>query len=152
MKINKYVKSFFLRATVFGGFGPIILGIVYFVISCFEDLTLSANEVFLGIISTYILAFLHAGASVFNQIEEWPLAKSLLFHFLSLYVAYSVCYLVNSWIEFNIIAFICFTLVFVLVYFAVWLTVVICVKLATKKINQNINESQIFQKEEKEEV
>ena len=93
---------------------------------------------FTAIISTYLLAFVHAGASVFNQIESWPIAKSLLFHFGSLYLAYTICYLINSWIAFDVKVLIIYTLVFLIVYFAIWLTVFISVKLVSKKINEKL--------------
>ena len=30
---KKYVKEFFLRGMMFGGFGPLVAGIIYFVVS-----------------------------------------------------------------------------------------------------------------------
>ena len=84
---------------LFGGFGPIIAGIVFLAVDCsLEGFSLSGREVLTAIVSTYILAFVQAGASVFNQIEEWPLMKSLGFHFLSIYLVYSLAYIINSWI------------------------------------------------------
>ncbi len=52
------------------------MGIVLWIIQLagVED-RLSGEEVLLGVISTYVLAFVQAGASVFNQIESWPIAK-----------------------------------------------------------------------------
>ena len=38
-----------------------------------DDFSLGGSEVFLGIVSIYLLAFVHAGASVFNQIEHYHL-------------------------------------------------------------------------------
>lgn len=134
-----YLKAFLLRGIMFGGFGPIILGIVYVILSLsLEDFSLSGGEVFVGILSTYLLAFIHAGASIFNQIEEWPIAKSLFFHFASLYLAYSLCYTVNSWIPFEPVVLLIFTIVFTLVYLVVWLTVVISIKAVRKKLNAKL--------------
>ena len=77
--MNKYVKEYMHRGLIFGGFGPIILGIIYFILSKTVDgFMLSGLEVMTGIISTYLLAFVHAGASIFNQIEHWGISKSLL--------------------------------------------------------------------------
>lgn len=138
--MNKYVKAFFHRGLIFGGFGPIVTAIVYFVISLFiEDLSLSATEVLTATVSTYVLAFIHAGASVFNQIDDWPTAKSLLFHLASLYVAYSLCYIANSWIPFEPMVLLIFTLIFMAVYFVVWIIVVLSIKAFTKKINAKLN-------------
>ena len=134
--MNKCVINFLHRGLIFGGFGPLVMGVVYLIISlCVEDFSLGGSEVFIAILSTYLLAFVHAGASVFNQIEEWPIAKSLFFHFGSLYLAYSLCYIVNAWIPFNIFALIIFTLIFVLAYFIIWGVVYICVKKTGKRLN-----------------
>lgn len=138
--MNKYVKQFLMRGLIFGGFGPIILGIVYFCISTFyHETTFGGTEILLGIISVYILAFVHAGASVFNQIEEWGLNKSIACHFGTLYLAYSLCYLINTWIPFDLKVFGIFTAIFVGVYFVIWTIVYLCVRRASKKINAKLN-------------
>lgn len=137
--MNKYVKEFLLRGMAFGGFGPIIASIVYFIISlCTENFTLNGREVLIGIVSTYILAFVHAGASVFNQIENWPIAKSLLIHLATLYVSYIGCYLVNSWIPFDWKVILIFTAIFVVTYLIIWLIVYLVVKNTSKKFNENL--------------
>lgn len=137
--MSKCVKEFFHRGLIFGGFGPIILGIIYLIISkTVESFSLSAEEVLLGIISIYILAFIQAGASVFNQIEEWPIPKSLLFHFLTIYLAYALCYILNSWIPFVPEVLLIFTAIFVVGYFVIWIIVYMCVKAASKKMNKKL--------------
>ena len=137
--MNIYLKRFLQRGIAFGGFGPIIAGIVFFILSLtLENFSLGGGEVCLAIVSTYILAFVQAGASVFNQIEEWPLPKSLLCHFASLYIAYVGCYLINSWIPFDIRVVLIFTAIFVAVYFVIWLTVYFSVKATSKRLNQKI--------------
>lgn len=137
--MNKYVKEFFLRGLMFGGFGPIILAIIYFIVSKMHPETvLNGTEILLGVISVYLLAFIHAGASVFNQIEEWGLNKSIACHFGTLYVAYSFCYLVNTWIPFDIKIFGIFTAVFIAIYFVVWIIVYLSVRNCSKKLNTRI--------------
>ncbi len=136
---KKYTLEFLKRGLMFGGFGPIIAGIIYLILSfTLKDFTVSGFEMFSAIISTYILAFVHAGVSIFNQIEGWSIPKSLLFHFTSLYLAYSLCYIVNSWIPFNIIALLIFTAIFVLLYFTIWIIVYFSVKASSKKLNIEI--------------
>lgn len=138
--MNRYIKEFFHRGLIFGGFGPIIMGIIYAILQkTVPDFSLSGSEVCLAIISIYILAFIQAGASVFNQIEHWPITKSLFFHFGSLYLAYVICYLLNSWIPFKSEVVIIFTAVFIGIYFAVWLTVYFSVKTAEKRLNRKLS-------------
>ena len=137
--MNQYVKSFLHRGLIFGGFGPVITGIIYAVLDrCIPHVTISGTDLFIIMISTYLLAFVHAGASIFNQIEHWPIAKSLLCHFGCLYVAYLLCYVMNRWIAFDPMVVLIFSAVFVAVYFAVWLTVYVIIKIAEKRLNAKI--------------
>lgn len=125
---------------MFGGFGPIVAGVVYLILSkTLDNFTLGGTEVFTAIVSTYLLAFVQAGASVFNQVEKWPIAKSLFCHFATLYAAYSLCYLVNSWIPFDWRIIGIFTAIFAAVYFIIWFTVYSIVRATSKKLNQIIN-------------
>ena len=138
--MKRYRKEFLLRGMMFGGFGPVILAVVYYIVNKTGVQTVfSGDEVIRGILSVYLLAFVHAGASVFNQIEEWGISKSIGAHFSVLYLAYSVCYLVNSWIPFDIKVFGFFTLIFITVYFVVWAIVYLCIKRSSKLINSKLN-------------
>lgn len=137
--MNLYAKKFFLRGMLFGGFGPIVTGIVYLILSLvLDDFSLSGKDAFFGILSTYLLAFVHAGASVFNQIEHWPVAKSTLFHFGVLYPAYTACYLLNAWIPFDWRVLAIYTACFVIGYFVIWLSVFFCIRAAEKSLNKKI--------------
>ena len=137
--MNKYLKEFFRRGMMFGGFGPIVAGIIYFVVSkTSPSFFLNGTEVFIAILSTYILAFLQAGASVFNQIENWSLMKSLLWHFSTLFVAYTSCYLLNSWIPFDYRVILIFIGIFVAVYFTIWSIVYFSIKATSRKLNMKI--------------
>lgn len=134
--MKKYLKEFLKRGLMFGGFGPIILATIYFIISKVDKtITFQGDEFLLGTISVYLLAFVHAGASVFNQIEEWGLNKSIGVHFAVLYIAYSACYLLNTWIPFDGKVFLIFTGIFIAVYTVVWTIVYLCVRNSGKKIN-----------------
>lgn len=137
--MNKYVKEFLHRGLVFGGFGPIVVSIILLAINAAgEAVTLTAKDYFTSTVSIYLLAFVHAGASVFNQIEHWSLPKSVFFHFSSLYIVYSLCYIINSWIPFEPKVLLIFTAVFVAGYIAVWLTVMVILKITTKEMNRRL--------------
>ena len=136
---KKHTKEFFLRGLAFGGFGPIIVGIVYLILSfTVENFSLSGVEAFTAIISIYLLAFVHAGASVFNQIDSWSIPKSLLAHFSLLYISYILCYVINSWIPFEPMVLLIFTAIFVVTYFIIWFTVYAIIKSTEKKLNKNL--------------
>ena len=137
--MNKYVKEFFHRGLIFGGFGPIVVGIVFVILQyTVEDFSLSGMQVLLAVVSTYLLAFIQAGVTVFNQIEHWSTVKSLLCHFGSLYAAYSVCYVANSWIPFDPMVLVIFTAIFAVSFFVIWTVVYLSVRAATKKFNKTL--------------
>ncbi len=138
--MNKYLKDFFLRGMMFGGFGPIILGIIYLVLqNCTENFSLNGRQVFIAIISIYLLAFIQAGASVLNQIEtRFPILMTGA-HLSVLYFATLGAYLINSWIPFRADALGIFTAVFVIGYAVIWMTVYISIKTVCRKLNQKLN-------------
>lgn len=137
--MNKYVKEFFRRGLIFSGFGPIVLGVVYAVLAnTVTDFSLTGAEVLVAIVSTYLIAFVQAGATVFNQIEHWPLPQSLLCHFGLIYLVYVVSYLINTWIPFDIKVILIFTAIFVVCYIVVWLIVYLSIKTVSKKINRSL--------------
>ncbi|MBQ8254903.1 MAG: DUF3021 domain-containing protein [Clostridia bacterium] len=134
--MNKYLKVFFLRGLMFGGFGPIILGVIYFVLQySVKHFSLDGCQVFTAIISTYLLAFVQAGASVLNQIEtRYPLLMTGA-HLSVLYTSTLGAYLVNNWIPFRSEALVIFTAVFALGYAIIWLTVYLSVRSVSRKMN-----------------
>ncbi len=137
--MNKYVKEFLHRGLIFGGFGPIGMAIIYLVLSYnTKDFSVGGIEIFTVVLSTYILAFVHAGSSVFNQIEHWGVMKGLLCQLVSLYIAYIGCYLINSWIAFEISIVAIFTAIFVVGYLAIWGVVYLCVKGKAKKMSEKL--------------
>lgn len=124
---------------MFGGFGPIIAGIVFAILEySLPSFSLGGTEVLLSIVSTYVLAFVQAGASVFNQIDNWSVPKSLLCHFSLIYVAYVLCYVLNKWIPFKLEVVLIFTAIFVVVYFIIWTTVYLVVRNTSKKLNTKL--------------
>ncbi len=137
--MNKYLKEFLHRGLIFGGFGPIVLGIIFFILSkTLDNFYVSGGQILLGIVSTYILAFVQAGATVFNQIEHWSVPKSVFFHFTSLYLIYTLCYLVNSWIPFEWGVIAIFTAIFAALFLAIWIIVYLTVRSTSKKLNSSI--------------
>ena len=124
---------------MFGGFGPIVGGIVFAILGAtIEDFHIEGWQILLAIVSTYLLAFVQAGATVFNQIESWSIGKSLAFHFISIYLAYSIAYVVNTWIPFEPIVLVIFTALFVVTYAVIWLSVFLAIKATEKKLNKSL--------------
>ena len=138
--MNKYVREFLHRGLMFGGFGPIVFGIIILCISYFDRVAeLSALPIFGGIVTTYIIAFAQAGATVFNQIEHWSVPKSVFCHFGLLYIVYSLAYVANSWIPFRAEVLGVFTVIFVVGFFLIWGIVYLAAKSTGKKFNEKLN-------------
>ena len=138
-KMNKYLKEFLIRGLIFGGFGPIIAGIVFAILEkTLDSFYIDGYRILLAIVSTYLLAFLQAGASVFNRIEHWPLPKSLACHFITIYLAYSLAYIVNSWIPFEPMVLVLFTAIFALTDAIIWVSVDLAVRATEKRLNKKL--------------
>ncbi len=137
--MNKYVKQFLIRGLLFGGFGPIIAGFVFMIIDFTgTELNLEGWQIFLAIITSYILAFISAGASVFEQIEEWSTVKSMLIHCLTIYAIYLITYLVNSWIPLKWEIILIFSSGVIGGFFLIWLTIYLINKRCSKSLNKKL--------------
>lgn len=140
--MNKYVKEFLMRGMMFSGFGPIIYAIIIMILSyTLPDFSITAMEVFKAVLSTYLLAFVHAGASVFNQIESWSVLKSLLCHLSTLYVAYTIYYLANAWLTYSWAVIGIYTAIFIVGYALIWTIVYCCVRVSAKRLNVKIKKA-----------
>ena len=141
--MNKYVKEYLKRGLIFSGFGPVVAGIIYV---CIEksgtELNLSGTDVLLAIVSTYIMAFVQAAASTFNQIETWSKPKALFWQMSTIYVVYLGGYLINRWIPLDWKVILIFTSIYITAYLVVWFTVYLIVKKESKKLNQRLIEKQ----------
>lgn len=137
--MNKYVKEFCKRGLIFSGLGPIVLGIVLMCINFSgTKLELEGWQIFVGILTTYIIAFVHAGSSVFEQIEEWSTFKSLFWHLLSIYVVYLGGYLLNRWIPYNWLVVLIFSVCVIGGFLIIWLICFLASNKTKNKLNSKI--------------
>lgn len=132
-------KEFCRRGLMFGGFGPIIMAIIYAITErTAAGFSLSGTEVLIAVVSIYLLAFIQAGTSVFQQIESWSVPKAAFCQLGVLYLTYVTCYLINRWIPFRLSVVLIFTAIFAAGYFIIWLTVYLCVRAASRKLNKKM--------------
>ena len=137
--MNRYLKNFLHRGLIFAGFGPVVAGIVFLILQLSGvNVTLSGANIFSTVISTYIIAFLHAGSSLFHEIESFSPAKAMICQLSLIYTAYTGAYLINSWIPFNFTVLIIYTALFIVAYFAICLTVYLLTKLKSRELNREI--------------
>lgn len=135
--MRKIVLGFFRRGLVAAGFGPIILAVLYMILQQQEMLeTLTVNEVCIGIISLFSLAFIAGGMNAIYQIERIPLMIAILIHGGVLYISYLVTYLINGWLEWGTTPILVFTGIFVVGYVVVWMVIYSVTMKRTKQINE----------------
>ena len=133
------VKEFLKRGFAFGGLGCIIVGFIYWMISLgIKDLNLQGWQIFVAILSGYVIAFIHAGTSVFHQIDSWSPLKSATFQLVFLYITHLVIYLVNSWIPLRLDVILIFTGLFIVGYLIIWLIILLIVRKSVKRINKQL--------------
>lgn len=139
--MKKYFKDYLLRGLIFSGFGPLIAGLVYLILDIRGvNIDLSGVQIFIAILSTYVIAFVHAGSSIFPQIDRLPKVGAMFIQLGSLYLVYVFGYLINGWIPFNYLVLIIFTSVFVGGFLLIWLIVYLTTKNLTKNLNRKLEE------------
>ena len=139
MITKSYVKEYFLRGFMFAGLGPIVAGIVHLILEMNNTkIELNGYQVFSAIVTTYIIAFVHAGSSVFSRIESWSIVKQMLFQFVSIYLVYTIGYLINSWIPLKLEVILIYTGCFVLGFLLIWLIVYLITKSTAGKMNEKL--------------
>lgn len=133
------IKDFCFRGLISMGFGPIVYGLVMFILYlCGVDTLSNGLVIFKGIISTSIMAFLIAGVSIIWTKESIHLGLKIGIHCLILYISYLVVYLLNDWVSKDFKTIGVFTIVFVLGYALIWLFIYITEKQKAKRLNSQI--------------
>lgn len=136
--MNKYIKEFLFRGFMFSGLGPIVFGIVALCLSK-NGIEMNGSQVFMGIISTYILAFVQAGVTVVEQIEEWSITKAAFIHLFVIYVIYTATYLVNSWIPLKKEIIAIFSACVIVGFIIIWLVAYLASNKTRRLLNDKIN-------------
>ena len=132
------MKEFIFRGLIAAGFGPIVYGIVIFIIeTCGVNAMQDGSMILKAILSTYMMAFICAGASVIWQNERLGLGYSALIHGTVIYISYLITYLLNGWLDHDKIGQ--FSIIFISGYIIIWLIIFITEKLKAKKLNQQLN-------------
>ena len=141
--MKEFVWEFFRRGLIASGFGPIILVILYLILQCQGKLqTVTVNQVCLGIVSLWVLAFIAGGMNAVYQNEQIPLMIAILIHGGVLYSGYLAAYLLNGWLKWGSAPILVFTVIFVVGYFLIWGIIYTIIKSRTRKINEILKQKQ----------
>ena len=141
--MKKFVLEFVRRGFIATGLGPIVLAIVYLILKQSAAIdTLTVNQVCIGIFSLSALAFIAGGMNAIYQVERMPLMTTILIHGGVLYVGYLGTYLLNDWLNFEVIPIIVFTAIFVVGYIVIWAIIYSIIRRNTAKLNEMLKKKQ----------
>ena len=141
--MKKYISEFLRRGLVACGFGPLILAVLYLILQKQAGiLTLTVEQVRLGIFSMWVLAFVAGGMNVVYQMERLPLMVAILIHGGVLYITYLATYLLNDWLEWGAAPILVFTGIFVVGYLMIWAVIYSVVRRNTRQINEMLKKKQ----------
>ena len=141
--MRKNILEFCRRGLIAGSFGPLVLAVLYLILQHKGILqTLTVNEVCLGIVSLWVLAFIAGGMNVFYQIERLPLMVAILIHGSVLYISYLLTYLVNGWLAQGVKPILIFSVIFVLGYIGIWAVIFFITKKRTERVNEILKQKQ----------
>ena len=141
--MKKFILDFCRRGLVASGLGPIVLGVLYLVLQRSAGLvTLTVNEVCIGIFSLTALAFIAGGLNALYQIERLPLMGAILIHGCVLYTGYLVTYLLNDWLEWGRAPILVFTGIYVLGFLMIWAVIYAIIRKRTEKLNHMLQKKQ----------
>ena len=141
--MKRFILDFLRRGSVACGLGPIVLAILYLILRQSADVvTLTVDQVCVGIFSLTVLAFLAGGMNAVYQIERLPLMVAILIHGAVLYAGYLATYLLNGWLEGGIMPVVIFTGVFVVGYLVIWGIIYAITKRNTEKLNAHLQKKQ----------
>ena len=135
--MKSFWKDFVFRGLIACAGGPIVLAIIYGILGATGEVTsLTPQEVCLGILTITLLAFTVAGMTAIYQVEKLPLASAILIHGGVLYATYLLIYLINGWLQKDLVPILVFTGIFLLVYLLIWVIIYSVEKAKIKKINE----------------
>ena len=138
--MKKFLSDFFLRGLVAGSFGPPVLAIIYWILGATGAVeSLSPGKVALGILTIELLALVVGGMSAIYQQEQLPLATAILIHGGVLYITYILIYLINGWLQRQIVPILVFSAIFLTGYGLIWGFIYLFNKGKIKKINQGLH-------------
>ena len=137
--MKKFFSDFFHRGLVAAAFGPPVLAVVYWILGSTGAVeNFSPGEAALGIVTIELLALVVGGMSTIYQQEQLSLATAIAIHGGVLYVTYILIYLINGWLQRQLMPILVFSAIFLAGYALIWVFIYLFNKKRTNKINQNL--------------
>ena len=140
--MKNLVKKFCLRGLICGGFGPLVYALVMIILFwCNVDTISHGMMMFKAVFSTYLMAFVIAGASTIWEEERLGLPICILIHGTILYLCYIITYITNGWIQTDWVPLLVFSGVFVLGYLLIWFIIYVVEKNRAKRFNKGLKKN-----------
>lgn len=137
--MKAFWKDFCMRGLCAAWGGPVVLGIIYWIVGATGAAdTIPMGQAALGILTITALAFLVAGMTAIYQVDRLPLISAILIHGAVLYAIYIGIYLINGWLQSQMVPILIFTGAFVAGYALIWLCIYLFTKKKTDRINQKL--------------
>lgn len=139
--MKKFVSNFFLRGLIAAAGGPVVLAIIYGILGATGEVSsLSPREVCTGILTITLLALICGGMTAIYQVERLPLLSAILIHCGALYLAYLLTYLINGWLQQQLVPILIFTAIFLVGYAIIWLIIYLGTRAKTNHINEKLRQ------------
>ena len=137
--MKKHVKDFILRGLLAASGGPIILSIVYLLLSHFGVVEeVSVAKISVEVLTVTLMGFIAGGVTVVHQIERLSTFCAALIHGVALYADYILFYLVNGWLKKQMLFILIFSAVFILGYLFIWLIILLTTRSHIKRLNKKL--------------
>ena len=135
--MKRFWKEFLFRGLICASGGPLVLAIIYGILSITGTaISVSTREVCLAILTITLLAFIAAGMTAIYQMEQLPLPIMILLHGGALYIAYLLTYLLNGWLLNQLTPILIFTGIFIAGYAIIWLIIYCIERTKTNQLNK----------------
>ena len=137
--MKKYILDALHRGLVACGAGPVVLAIIYIILSSNGSAeAISPMDAAKGILTITELAFVSGALTELYQIERLPLFPALLIHGGVLYLDYLFVYLINGWLKTGSQPMAVFSVIFVLGYALVWAIIYLSTRKKTKMLTEQL--------------
>lgn len=137
--MRKFAAEFVKRGLMAAWGGPVVIAIIFASLGANGVMeTMTVHEVCLGILSSTVMTFVAGGITAIYQVERLPLPMAALIQAGVLYLDYLLVYLMNGWLQNQMVPILTFTVIFVAGYALIWLVIYQVIKRQTQKLNEKL--------------
>lgn len=138
--MKKFLSDFFLRGLLAAAGGPVVLAIVYGILGATGTVTaLSPAEICKGILTVTLLALTAGGMTAIYQVERLPLPSAIAIHGGALYAVYILIYLINGWLQRQLMPILIFSAIFIVGYALIWACIYLSILKNTEQLNKKLH-------------